>query len=1133
MNGYTFIYSGALEKERSRAAHGAAVCLGPKASRAWRNSGSIWKSINSRIVVVRIKCQPIPITVIAVYAPVNPSNGLKAEIEACAEFYKALQSSIDHTNKGDIILIMGDFNARVGVEQSSSAHSVVGKHAVDKQNQNGRRLVDFCLFNGFVIANTFFPHKAVHQTTWMHPKTRQWHMLDYVLVNRKFRNSIQDVRAHRGATGGIGTDHHLLRAKVRIHLKCRKKTTETGRLRLDYEKLNNEKVVAEFQAELKKHRNNTQKNNKDLSVNEKFTQFTDYIREHSKEYFVKDQRYQKNTKEWFTQEIADIVDKKAKAYVQWQRHRGTIDENKYRNHYRTLAKMVKNKVEARQREYWEEISVDIENAVKDHDPATAFQIIRRLRGNNMNTEHIAIHDKDGNTLTNSEDRSNRWREYFDEMLNVHTVVDERILQKIPKPLLDQKDLSHQDAVPTVDEVVKAIQQIRNRRAPGKDEISAELLKAGGLPLAEWLHEIIRDVWEQEIMVKDWTAAVLIRLYKNKGDKRICDNYRGISLLVVAGKIFARILLNRIQNTLEKKLLEEQAGFRAGRSTIDQVFILKMVMERSREFNQPLHLCFIDLQKAYDSVNREALWRVCSAYGLSDKMIQMIKLLYEDVRAVVRIDGDFSSSIQMNTGVKQGCLLSPILFNVYIDFVMRQILEQAGTEGVTMNYRLGDLWYSGRGNSDDVKLLALMYADDIAVMCQSTQDLEKFIKAFEKITQDFGLTMNIKKTCLMSLKQFQKSTCNSKERTEVDDKPFDITIRNQNIEKVEEFNYLGCYVSKDQTQHKDIETRVSKASSAFNSLRRIVWYRKCISTQAKIRIFRASVLPVLLYGSELWSLTVAEEQRLKALYMKCLRVIIGVSIGDRMKNDLVLQLTGQPPLENILRRNRLRWFGHVNRMNNDQNCPMLTKKTLFASFKNVKRPPHGIKLRWKDKIMKDITVSNIKNWRRETNDKDTWRKTINRGVTYGIVHTDVTRIVREHKERAVDRRAREELMHHIPKNTTTDHNLLALTTDDTTCTLCGRICKNKKGLKIHRHTCINKNIIDKKAITQKVQQPISTKSHQATTSQPTKIIELLVKNNNNEYICPNQTCGRVLKAQGATSHVKACAKLWLEKQNFHF
>ena len=398
------------------------------------------------------------------------------------------------------------------------------------------------------------------------------------------------------------------------------------------------------------------------------------------------------------------------------------------------------------------------------------------------------------------------------MLYVNTVVDEKILQQIPKSLLDQKEFSYQAAVPTVDEVVRAIQQIRNRRAPGKYEIPVEILKADGWLLAEWL---------QKIMVKDETAAVLIRLYKNMGDKWICDNYRGISSLVVAGKVFARILLNRIQNMPDKKLLEEQAGFRFGRSTIDQVFILKMVVERSREFNKPLHICFIDLQKAYDSVNCGALWRICRGYGLSDKMIKMIKLLYENTRAEVRIDGDFSTSIQMTTGVKQGCLLSPILFNVYIDFVMRQILDQAGAGSVTIRHRLGDLWYSDRGNSDDVKLLALTYADDIAVMCQNTQDLEKFIKTFEKVTQDFGLTMDIKKTCIMSLRQFQKSTCKRKNRTAIANMPYDITIRNQKIGNTEEFNYLGCCVAKDQTQCKDIETRISKASNAFNSLRCIV------------------------------------------------------------------------------------------------------------------------------------------------------------------------------------------------------------------------------------------------------------------------------------------------------------------------
>ncbi|CAF3960540.1 unnamed protein product [Rotaria magnacalcarata] len=483
VNGYTFIYS------------------------AWKNSGAQWEAVSSRIVTARIECRPEPITIIAVYAPINPSNGVKNDIETCDEFYKTLQATIDKTHKSDMIMIMGDFNARVGVEQANTAGGTVGNHTIDKQNQNGRRFVDFCLFNSFIITNTFFPHKAVHQGTWMHPKTKQWHMLDYVLVNRKFRSNVQDVRAHRGATGGIGTDHHLLRAKIRLHLKC---PNENKSIRRD---------------------------NKTLSVNEKFTNFVNSVLERGRHYFGNNKSIHKGGKEWFTPELKEIVDKKAKAYADWQLHRSTTNENKYRNRYRTLAKIVQKKVYAKQHEYWEELSIDIENAVKVHDPTTAFQIIRRLRGSRQSINHIPVQDKNGLTLTNSKDQLNRWKEYFDEMLNVDTTINEQVLQQIPSPTVDDEELSRQDAVPTLDEVVKAIGQIKNKKVPGKDDVPAELLKAGGHYIAEWLHEIICDVWEQEVMVKEWTEAIIIRLYKNKGDKRICDNYRGISLLDVAGKIF--------------------------------------------------------------------------------------------------------------------------------------------------------------------------------------------------------------------------------------------------------------------------------------------------------------------------------------------------------------------------------------------------------------------------------------------------------------------------------------------------------------------------------------------------------------------------------------------------------------------
>jgi hypothetical protein len=118
------------------------------------------------------------------------------------------------------------------------------------------------------------------------------------------------------------------------------------------------------------------------------------------------------------------------------------------------------------------------------------------------------------------------------------------------------------------------------------------------------------------MTKEWSVTPLIRLYKNKGDKKTCDNCRGIALLNAKSKIFSRIILNRIQDLIDCQLLEIQSGFRSNRSTIDQIFALKMTMERRREFNKPLFMCFIDIAKAYDSINCEVLWKVCLSYGIS-------------------------------------------------------------------------------------------------------------------------------------------------------------------------------------------------------------------------------------------------------------------------------------------------------------------------------------------------------------------------------------------------------------------------------------------------------------------------------------------------------------------------------------
>ncbi|CAF3297940.1 unnamed protein product, partial [Rotaria sp. Silwood2] len=1002
---YTFIYSGHSSSDKTRSAHGVAILLDKQATTAWKSLDSTWEAVNERIIMVRLACKPINVTVIAIYAPTNPKTQQQAS-STTDPFYADLQATINKVPKSDMFLIIGDFNARVGQEQHRTNSNVVGPHAVDTINDNGEHLVDFCSINNLIICNTFFQHKPVHQKSWMHPGSKTWHMLDYTLVNKQFRSSVEDVRVHRTAAGAIGTDHHLLRIKLKFHLKSRRKVLNIQPLRVDRKKLKNEQLKTAFQVQL--NRRLQQPTSPHQTIDKKYTDFVDYVRQTSGSIFQQDRNVRKH-KEWLTDEILDVVDKKSKAFLDWQNFRGTCLESRYRKSYCLLRNLAKKKIEARQVEYWDELSMEIENAIKQHDPATAYAMIRRLRGGRAKIENLPIFDKQGCLLTNSKERLNRWKDYFNDLLNVPSIVDQATIAQIPHATITISEQERQDKTPTLNEVQCAIKQMKNGKAPGNDGISIDLIKAGGLPLAKWLHEIFVDIWENEIMIEDWTTAILIRLYKNKGDKKICDNYRGISLLVVTSKIFSRIILNRVQDLMDKQLLEEQAGFRSNRSTIDQIFILKMIMEKSRNNNKPLHMCFIDIMKAYDSIDRALLWQICRHYGLSEKIVRMLQLLYKDTKAQVRINGELSDPFDINSGVQQGGIPSCILFNVLFDFIMRRVIEQVkllGITGIKMAYGSSDFFHPASANYEDFDVLILLYADDLVTMCDSATDLELFIQCFEQVTQEFGLTMSVKKACIMSLKQLQQDLTTKKviKDQEVDNPNLTITIRNETIETVNEFRYLGCYVTRDQSIEKELEARLAKASTAFNMLRHVIWYRKTVSIQAKLRIFRACVLPILLYGSEVWSTTAAQEQRLNTFYVRCLRTLIGTNLDDRMPTQQLLQLTGQPHLSDILSRNRLRWFGHGNRMQTEDNEPSIVKKAMFAYFpQSVKPPNFGNRKQWQDKISEDLQKFNIRNWRRETLNRDKWRDKINKYAHSNVPSSNIPEVVQKYKQKSQQRR----------------------------------------------------------------------------------------------------------------------------------
>jgi hypothetical protein len=187
-------------------------------------------------------------------------------------------------------------------------------------------------------------------------------------------------------------------------------------------------------------------------------------------------------------------------------------------------------------------------------------MLRRLRGGRTRIEDMPILNSHGKCLTNSTERLERWKEYFSDLLNVPSAVQPLVLATISSSPISSQEEDRQNKPPSLQEVEEAICRMRCGKAPGIDGVTADVLKAGGTGLAQRLHHLFVDVWEDEDSVDDWSTAILIRLFKNKGDKKDCANYRGISLLPVVSKVFSRILLSRVQEHLNSQILDIQAGF---------------------------------------------------------------------------------------------------------------------------------------------------------------------------------------------------------------------------------------------------------------------------------------------------------------------------------------------------------------------------------------------------------------------------------------------------------------------------------------------------------------------------------------------------------------------------------------------
>ena len=490
---------------------------------------------------------------------------------------------------------------------------------------------------------------------------------------------------------------------------------------------------------------------------------------------------------------------------------------------------------------------------------------------NINSSSVFWNDLKKLGLKNKSRRHNNipiqeWFNHFQKLFSV----DENFKDNAPDTDINvEEDEDHfLNQVITIQEVEVAIKKIKSGKASGADGILGEMLKAGGRSIIIFLTLLFNKIFDSSIYPSEWSKAIVVPIFK-KGNSDDPDNYRGVSLINIICKCFTSIMNKRLYLWLEenKVIAENQAGFRREYSTIDQIYTLYAIVQKSLSYKgRKLYVAFVDFKKAFDSVQHNKLLTVLKEEGVKGKYFCFLKAMYESLVSCVRCNGAYSEYFDCPVGVRQGCGLSPTLFSLFINQLASHV-NSTGVHGVQLLPTY-------------IEIFILLFADDVALISTSPGGLQAQLNSLKECCQNLGLFVNMDKTKIMVFRK--GGYLGIREKWFFDGKQ---------IEVVNSYCYLGFTFTTMLSWNIGTKHLVTKAKKALYLLCRAFQNCKEMSKDVFFKIFDAKIQSILMYSSEIWG-----NQRLdqieKVHLLACKRYL-GVPL--KTPNKLVYSELGRFPL----------------------------------------------------------------------------------------------------------------------------------------------------------------------------------------------------------------------------------------------
>ncbi len=571
------------------------------------------------------------------------------------------------------------------------------------------------------------------------------------------------------------------------------------------------------------------------------------------------------------------------------------------------------------------------------DAAEAGRSIRHARREHANhkSRMTALHRPDGTTTASRRGMEKVIFDFYSDLFDSHV--------HLPRHHLREDGYQVPEVLPC--EVRHAIKSAKNRTAAGPDRIKSEHLKNLPSNVINTLARLFTRYLSECKVPSHWKTSKTVLLYK-KGDPQDIGNYRPICLLSVVYKIFTRVILNRITGILDEGQPCEQAGFRKGFSTIDHIHTLTQLIEVSREYKLPLCLTFIDLKKAFDSVETEAVMEALDRQGVPTQYIKILRELYRDFTTKVCPFYE-DIIIDVKRGVRQGDTISPKLFTATLENVMR------------------DLEWDGKGvKVDGRQLHHLRFADDIVFITPTISQAEQMLAEFDGACGKIGLRLNLTKTMFMR-------------NGWVPDAP--MLLNGTTINECSSYVYLGREINMMNDLGPELSRRKRAAWGAYKSIEDVV--KKTKNVRLRAHLFNTTVLPALTYASETWTLRKQEEHTVSVIERSIERVMLGVSrlaqARGHIRSSTLRQRSKIWDASAYAKRNKIRWAGHVMRFNDHRWTRAVSDWVPLDKKRAKGRPP----TRWSDfftKSFKDkndalrVPLQNRIHWATMARQRDNWK-----------------------------------------------------------------------------------------------------------------------------------------------------------------